>query len=336
MNTALADAGAAPLLLLLAGCAALTVLLLLVALLGGDKKTPRNLKRRMAAVRARSGADAGAVPLARARRAAFDTKLPTVDKLMTRYLPRRAALIARLEATGKNISVSHYVMACLLLGLTAAALAIVLAHLPAMLALFCGLTLGIGLPHFVVGRMAKRRLQAFIGLFPEAIDLIVRGLKSGLPITESIATVGHEVADPVGMEFRRLDQSIKLGQPFDEALGAAVRRLGTPEFKFFVISLGVQRETGGNLAETLENLSDILRRRRQMQMKVKAMSSEARASAMIIGSLPFIMVALLSFVSPAYLMALVHDPRGWVMVGGGAISMTIGILVMAKMVQFEI
>jgi tight adherence protein B len=122
----------------------------------------------------------------------------------------------------------------------------------------------------------------------------------------------------------------------EEALWDTARRLDTPEFKFFVISLSVQRETGGNLAETLDNLGEILRRRLQMQLKIKAMSSEARASAYIIGSLPFVMFGILMIMSPAYIMVLFTDPRGMFIIGIGLTTMLLGVLVMAKMVKFEI
>ena len=122
----------------------------------------------------------------------------------------------------------------------------------------------------------------------------------------------------------------------DEALWAAARRIGIPEFKFFVISLSIQQETGGNLAETLENLSDMVRRREQMRLKVKAMSSEARASAMIIGSLPFVMAGIISFVNPGYMHTLFTDPRGWVMMGIGFTSLAVGLGVMTKMIKFDI
>jgi tight adherence protein B len=149
-------------------------------------------------------------------------------------------------------------------------------------------------------------------------------------------TVSKEMADPIGAEFRLIDQGIRFGRSIDEALWDTATRIDTPEFKFFVISISVQRETGGNLAETLDNLSDILRKRRQMKLKVRALSSEARASAYIIGSLPFVMFGILTVVSYDYVMDLFRDPRGLVMVAIGLTSMLLGVLVMAKMVRFEI
>ena len=142
------------------------------------------------------------------------------------------------------------------------------------------------------------------------------------------------MTDPVGPEFRRISDAVRLGQNLEDALWEASKRLDTPEFKFFVISLSVQRETGGNLAETLAKLSDILRSRKQM--KLKAMSSEAKASAMILGSLPFLMFALIYIMSPDYEQILFTDMRGRIMLGVALGMMAMGCGVMHKMVKFEI
>jgi len=188
----------------------------------------------------------------------------------------------------------------------------------------------------VVSHLIKRRLKKFTHLFPEAIELIVRGLKSGLPVQESIQVVGREIEDPVGVEFREISDALKIGQTLEDAMWEASSRLDTPEFKFFVISLVIQRETGGNLTETLGNLSDILRKRRQMKLKVKAMSSEARASALIIGALPFGMFAILYALNPGYVSQLFQESRGLMLLGAAGVSMSIGFLVMGKMIRFEV
>jgi tight adherence protein B len=188
----------------------------------------------------------------------------------------------------------------------------------------------------VVGFLVARRRNRFIAYFPEAIDLMVRGLRSGLPITESIRTAGDEIPDPVGNELRRITDSIRLGAKLDEALWDTSKRLNIQEFNFFTVALSIQSETGGNLAETLANLSDVLRRRRQLKLKIKALSSEAKASAYIIGSLPFIMALLIFLVNPGYLDDLWIDPRGMFLVFIGFCSFAIGIAVMYKMVKFEI
>lgn len=329
--------GQGPLLAVLAVmCLGTTFALVLFAGFGGRRREDRHFQRRMAALKRhqRSGSAEEAIAAAAEKNA--KAAVPHLDRLVRRHLPRREALQKRLARTGRRIGILEYIAANLILALLAGFAAAFFGHFPALPSLLAGLSLGLGLPHLVIGFMGRRRRNAFINLFPEAIDLIVRGLKSGLPVSESIATVGQELADPVGIEFRRIDQSIRFGQSFDEALGGAAERLDLAEFRFFVISLGVQRETGGNLAETLENLSDILRRRRQMQLKVKAMSAEARASAMIVGALPFVMFAVLMVVDRDYVMKLFHDPRGNLLLGAGLLSMAIGTAVMAKLVRFEI
>ncbi len=258
-----------------------------------------------------------------------------IESLTKRYLPNPRMLENRLARTGREISIGSYV---LINAITASVfiLAIMLISQSLAVALLVGVIAGVGLPHLFVGRMAEKRLKTFTGQFPDAIDLIVRGLKSGLPVTESISTVGQEMPDPVGLEFRHISDCVKFGQPLEEALWDTVRRLDTPEFKFFVISIAVQRETGGNLSEALGNLSVILRRRRQMGLKIKAMSSEAKASAIILGSLPFIMFGIIFAMNPGYEMMLFNDPRGQMMLGVGLGIMTVGVLVMNKMVKFEV
>lgn len=259
-----------------------------------------------------------------------------LDSLVQKILPRREILSDRLARTGRDIAVGTYVFVNLIIALVVMLIAKFVLGQGIATATFLGIILGAGLPYMVVGKMAEGRLKAFTAQFPDAIDLIVRGLKSGLPVTESIASVGREMPDPVGAEFRLISDSIKFGKSMENALWETAKRLDTPEFKFFVISLSVQRETGGNLSEALGNLSDILRRRRQMKLKIKAMSSEAKASAMILGSLPFIMFVIIFMLNPEYEMELFTDPRGQVMLGFGVGIMAVGIAIMGKMVKFEI
>ncbi len=258
------------------------------------------------------------------------------DRLARRLIPRRDNLRQRLARTGKNIPLGTYIAANLAAGVVGLVVASFLLSFPPLFAFFAAVIAGVGAPSYYVGSLAKRRSKKFTAQFPEAIDLIVRGLKSGLPVSESIRMVGEELDDPVGTEFKTVTDAQGLGLSLDEAMWDAANRINTPEFKFFVISLSVQRETGGNLAETLENLSEILRKRRHMRMKIKALSSEAKSSAMIIGSLPFIMFGILMLMSPDYVMQLFRDPRGHILIGVGLGSMTIGVLVMMRMVKFKI
>ena len=274
--------------------------------------------------------------VARIKRDDASGKFQLFDRLARRIIPRRHNLRQRLARTGKRIPLGTYFAANLASGIVGFVVAAFILGLPPLFAFFAAVIAGIGAPSYYVGSLGKRRSKKFTAQFPEAIDLIVRGLKTGLPVSESIRMVGEELQEPVGTEFKSVTDAQGLGQSLDAAMWDAANRIDTPEFKFFVISLSVQRETGGNLAETLQNLSDILRKRRHMRMKIKALSSEAKSSAMIIGSLPFIMFAILMVMSRDYVMQLFTDPRGHVLIAAGLGSMTIGVLVMTRMVRFKI
>jgi tight adherence protein B len=207
---------------------------------------------------------------------------------------------------------------------------------PMILSLMLGLFFGVGGPHFVIGRLIKRRINKFNINFPDAIELMVRGLRSGLPITETLGIVASEIKGPVGIEFRMVVDKMKIGRTMEAALQDTADRLGTAEFQFFVITLAIQRETGGNLAETLSNLADVLRKRAQMKLKIRAMSSESKASAYIVGSLPFVVFTLVWMINPNYMSGFFTDQRLMVAGVGGMIWMGIGAAIMAKMVNFEI
>ena len=300
----------------------------------GGRKT---VDKRVGTVVARVRPDASDKQANLGLRARGETSgLPLIENIARAVLPRPDLLRKRLRNTGKNIEVAHYLLVCLTITGSVTAAVMLFIGLSTLVSLALGVIIGIGLPHMVIGFMSSSRKEKFIGQFPDAIDLIVRGLKSGLPVTESIKTVGTEIPAPVGEEFKLIIDQLSLGKTLEEAMWMATERLDIPEFRFFVVSLSVQRETGGNLAETLENLADILRKRRQTKLKIRALSSEARASAMIIGVLPFIMFAMIWLVNGSYLMPLFDDPRGNWMLGIGLFWLVMGFGVMAKMVRFEI
>ena len=319
--------------LILTAMGMMATLVLLVAVL--DRNSPTRVgARRLTALKERhAGGEAEiAAQIARKIKAKSGTK---VDAAAMRLLPNTEQLSKRLAMTGRTWTVGHYGMATVAIIVLVAA-AIMLKGAPIALALCVGLFLGVGIPHLVVGFLIKRRINQFTVKFPDAIDLCVRGLRSGLPITETIGVVGQEVGGPVGEEFRSVFDKMKIGRSLDVALQETADRLGTPEFQFFTITLAIQRETGGNLAETLDNLSDVLRKRAQMKLKIKAMSSEAKASAYIVGSLPFVVFAMIMMISDTYAQNFFTDQRLMVAGIGGMIWMAIGAGIMAKMVNFEI
>ncbi|HVL79185.1 MAG TPA: type II secretion system F family protein [Sphingomicrobium sp.] len=310
----------------------LTALMLVSALSGPSAS--KAVKRRVELIKERHGdviagnAQAQIRKLLAARASRFEGFASTL-------IPKPALLRRRLEATGKEISLGKYATISAGLALVAIIL-LMMRGAPLLLAVFIGLFVGVGLPHLVVSRLIKRRIAKFNSNFPDAIELMVRGLRSGLPITETLAIVAGEIPGPVGFEFRAVADKMKIGRTMEAALQETADRLGTPEFQFFVITLAIQRETGGNLAETLSNLADVLRKRAQMKLKIRAMSSESKASAYIVGSLPFVVFSLVWFINPSYMAGFFSDERLMVAGLGGLVWMSIGVFIMAKMVNFEI
>lgn len=319
-----------PLLLMMIGA---VVVLGMVAFAFAGPSASRAQSRRIASLRERHG-DALVVAEAQMRRIATNRNTK-MDVAFTRILPNPVQLAKRLAMTGKTWTVGQYGLATA--GITlVVALLMALRGLPILLALFVGLFIGVGLPHFVVSKTIARRIGKFTAKFPDAIDLLVRGLRSGLPISETIGVVGQEVDGPVGEEFRAVSDKMKIGRTMDAALQETADRLGTPEFQFFVITIAIQRETGGNLAETLANLSNVLRLRGQMKLKIKAMSSESKASAYIIGALPFIVFAMIWVINGTYMQNFFIDERLMAIGMGGMVWMAIGAFIMSKMISFEI
>jgi tight adherence protein B len=323
------------LLMAMIGLATMAMMLLGWAVWQGVAGEGRRMKRRIAMARGERHLPASEV-LASIRRDDGDGKGHPVLMKLAAMMPRQQDLKRRLAATGTGLTPTGYLLLSLVVcGLMLAVLT-VWSGLPLPLAVPGAIAGGLSLPHLTIGFLINRRRKQFAARFPDAIDLIVRSLKSGLPVTEAMMAVAREMDPPVGEEFGRVCDSIRLGKPMDRALWEMADRLDSTEVKFFVISLSIQQETGGNLSETLDNLSDIIRRRRQMKLKVAAMSSEAKASAMIIGALPFAMFTILYVINPDYVTLLLTDLRGMIMTGVGLSMVGLGIAVMTKMVRFEI
>ena len=308
--------------------------LLLIAKLYSGPSASKTLKRRVEMIKERHGDVIAGHAQAQIRKL-FAQRASRIEGYASTLIPKPALLRRRLEMTGKDISLAKY-------GLVSVGIAIGIATLlmirgaPVLLALFAGLFFGLGGPYFIVGKMINRRINKFNSNFPDAIELMVRGLRSGLPITETLGIVAQEIAGPVGIEFRAVADKMKIGRTMEVALQETADRLGTAEFQFFVITLAIQRETGGNLAETLSNLADVLRKRAQMKLKIRAMSSESKASAYIIGCLPFVVFTLVWFINPTYMGGFFVDERLMVAGLGGMVWMGIGAFIMAKMINFEI
>ncbi len=319
---------------LMLGGAGLLVVMLFVFAFASDAATKAK-SRRMTALKERHGNAFGNNIEKQLRKIAATRADQAPAGFFGQLVPKPELIRKRLEATGKGWTLNQYAMTSAGIGVGIIVLAL-LKGVPFLIALLLGIALGMGLPHFVVGSLMKRRINNFTSKFPDAIELMVRGLRSGLPITETLGIVGTEVPDPVGLEFRTIGDRIKIGKTMEDAFVETSERLGTPEFKFFCITLSIQRETGGNLAETLSNLAEVLRKRAQMKLKIKAMSSESKASAYIIGVLPFMVFGLIYTVNSDYMGGFFTEPRLMIAGGGGLIWMSIGAFIMSRMISFEI
>lgn len=316
---------------------AVAVLLMVVGTSILNAPTARRYKRRLKAVIARKQGIVSTGDAQPKRSLSRRENATVMDRIAKRWLPHRELLVQRLERSGKTISVGRYVSVSLGATLVVMLLSLVFVpHVGFFGALLLGIAVGVAGPHIAVGRMGKKRVARFIALFPEAIDLIVRALRSGLPVSEAIVNCSHEIAAPVGTEFANIESGMRLGRDLEPLLWDIAKRIDAPEFKFFIIALSVQRETGGNLAETLANLGDVLRRRRTMRQKARAMASEARTTASILGCLPLLVTGVLMMTSPSYIMLMFQDPRGMLLIAIAIGMLITGITIMVKLARFDI
>lgn len=319
-----------PVILIIGG--ALLAFGLLVILLGGPS-AGKAKTRRLAMVKDRHAASTEAVVAAQMRKTIQSGGRGNAT--LASLMPRREEMEKRLRRTGKGWTLTQYMFASMGLFVVVTGGMLVM-RAPLALAGLIGLLLSLGLPYLIVGRAIKKRVAKFNTRFPDAIDLLVRGLRSGLPVTETFQIVSQELPGPVGEEFKGVIERIRIGNTMEAALQESAVMLGTAEFQFFCITIQIQRETGGNLAETLSNLSDVLRKRAQMKLKIRAMSSEAKASAYIVGALPFFVFGVVWSMNPTYLAGFFFEQRLIITGIGGLIWMSIGAGIMAKMISFEI
>lgn len=207
---------------------------------------------------------------------------------------------------------------------------------PGLIAPAVGAAIGLfGVPRWYLGFMVAGRQKKFAEQLADAIDIIVRGVKSGLPLNQCLRIIGEESPEPLKGEFRAIVDGQAMGMPLEQNLQRLYENMPLPEVNFFIIVLTIQQKTGGNLSESLGNLSTVLRARKLMREKVKALSSEAKASAMIIGSLPFIVFTLVYIIRPGYMTLLFTTPTGNLILLASAVMMTMGIMVMRSMINFK-
>ncbi len=304
------------------------------AFVGGGDSSEQALKRAQTFSTTSPGSAA-------ARKAAANTPEARRKQIMLqlqeserRERKARVTISAKLKQAGLKMSVPVFWIVSAVLGVMAVLVTFILG-INIFVALGIGIVFGLGLPRWVVGFLGKRRRAKFSLAFADAVDVIVRGIKSGLPVHDCFKIIAKEAPLPLGPEFQTLVEGLGVGLTLSQALDKMYERMPTPELKFFTIVIAIQQKTGGNLAEALNNLSVVLRARRMMGEKIKAMSSEATASAGIIGSLPPAVMIMVWLTTPDYIMKLFNDPRGNFMLLIAVLMMSFGIFVMKKMISFK-
>ena len=267
------------------------------------------------------------------KRKDIEAKLKAAEQIKSRQ--RGYKLREKLIQAGLKTSPKRFFMWSLASGVITALLILPFGlplYVPAL-----GFVVGlIGIPRFILNRMVNRRIKKFTSSFAEAIDLIVRGVRTGMTVSECLGIVGREMPDPIGAEFRTITEGLSVGLTLDDVMNRFCGRVPSNEARFFSIVLVTQQTTGGNLAETLSKLSGILRDRKKMRDKIRALSSEAKSSAGIIGSLPFAVGTILTFIAPDYIAILFTTNAGNWLVFAGFCVMGTGVMVMRKMINFEI
>ncbi len=248
---------------------------------------------------------------------------------------RRVSLSMSLKQAGLDITVRNFWMISVGCGIFLALLSKGFG-MPIYIVAAVGFAGALGLPRWFIGFLRTRRQNIFMNDFADAIDVMVRGLKSGLPVSEAMKIIATESGPPVGPEFLEVVEGQRVGITIDQGIERMVERIPLPEVNFLAIVMTIQTKTGGNLSEALGNLSRVLRDRKRMKQKVKAVSQEAKSSAAIIGSLPFLIMGALTILNPNYLKPLFDTHTGNIIVICSVTWMTIGVLVMRKMINFQI
>jgi tight adherence protein B len=301
----------------------------LYPLLSGE----RNTERRMASVaRSEPIAQRPTRSVQRSRREQVEGTLKQLEARNKKA--KRVPLSVRLTRAGLKWSPRRFMVTAGALGVVVFVAAMVVG-LGLLVALGLAFAAGGGLPFWTLALLKKRRESRFLETFPDGVDVIVRGIKAGLPLLDSLKLIASEAEEPVRGEIRSIIETQTIGIPLGEACLKLYERMPLAEANFFGIVVSIQQRAGGNLSEALGNLSRVLRDRKKMKAKIKAMSMEAKASATIIGSLPLAVMFLVYITSPQYISLLWTEPLGRMMLVGCAVWMTVGIFVMRKMINFD-
>jgi tight adherence protein B len=246
----------------------------------------------------------------------------------------KLSLARRIEQAGLTLTVRQFVWLSVAAGFFSLILALLFGA-PLLVVLGIAVVGGFGLPRLVLSHLRKKRLQKFTDEFPNALDLIVRGIRSGLPLNDTLRMIASEAAEPVRSEFRKVVETQQMGVSVSESVERLYRNVPTAEANFFAIVITIQAQAGGNLSEAIANLSRVLRERKKMKAKIQAMSMEAKASAAIIGALPVIVGFLVYLTTPDYISILFETHAGILIMIGAAVWMAMGVFTMKKMIAFD-
>ena len=321
------------LLLLAAVSIGAVVFLLVNPYLSGERRADKRIQGVTVTRSTRIAVKAQADAAQSRRRQVADTLRDLEDRQKAR---EKITMRLRLQRAGLDIAPRSFWVASLACGvIVAAGIWLSGPNLPIIVPLL-GLFVGaLGLPRWILARLTKRRQTKFADEFANAIDVIVRGVKSGLPLPECLGIIARELPQPVSGEFTELVEQQRVGVPLGEAFERMMTRMPMPEVRFFAIVIAIQQQAGGNLSEALGNLSGVLRDRKRLQAKVRALSAEAKASAAVLGALPFVVMILVYITTPAYIALLWTTNFGQFLLACGGCWMTIGVLVMKKMINFK-
>jgi tight adherence protein B len=311
-----------------AGCLAIGFGGLAFAFVGGDSRAD---KRRAAVLRTDAKALSASATVDRtARKKQIADGLRDIEKKGK----RRLSLATRIDQAGLSVTAQQYLIGSLVFGLLLSAVTYFESK-SALLTFLVGVTGAVGLPQLTLARLRIRRINKFIANFPTAIDIIVRGIKSGLPLGDTIRIAAAESPEPVKSEFRKVVEALSVGMTLPEAVERMAQRVPIAETNFFSIVIAIQGKSGGNLSEAMGNLSRVLRERKKMKGKISAMSMEAKASAAIIGAVPFFVVGALYVSSPNYVSLLWLTSHGRMISEIAICWMAIGVAMMKKMIAFD-
>jgi len=269
------------------------------------------------------------------RRKQIQESLNQIDERQKTARKRRMTLRILIMQSGLDIQPRHFWIASFALGLVFAVIPLIFG-IPWYVGILAGIVGLFGFPRWFLGLLRRRRQSVFLNDFADAIDVMVRGLKAGLPVSDAMKVIAAESGPPVGPEFLEVVEGQRVGIAIDQGVERMYDRMPLAEVNFLGIVMAIQSKTGGNLSEALNNLSKVLRDRKKMKAKIRAVSQEAKSSAAIIGSLPFIIMGVLTLMNPGYLSPLFNTTTGNMVLIGSATWMMIGVLVMRKMINFQV